>query len=224
MVFWAPTWMTSCGQCSKLMDEAMTSVQEHFRFGKIEGDEFKFCGRLIKQTEEGIHLSSPNVTDSVKPVFIPQDRRALRAERATDVEISQLRSVLENISWFARTCRPDPAFAVNQLQSVQATARVQDLIEANRLLSYSVKTKHKAMLFSKNGPQLSSYMILTVTDASHGSSFADLGNGRLGGNRSQSGRLLVLAPSNFMQDGKGVVSLLSWCSTTIKRVYRSTMQ
>ena len=202
----------------------MSSVQQHFRFGKIEGNEFKFCGRLIKQQEDGTHLSSPNVMDRVTPVYIHPDRRALRAEPADEKEISQLRSVLGSISWFARTCRPDLSFAVNQLQSVQATARIQDLIEANKLLNFAVKTKEKGMVFSKNGPKLNECMILSVTDASHGSSFEDLGGGRLGGNRSQSGRILALAPKDFMTEGKGTVALLSWCSTTIKRVCRSTMQ
>ena len=80
------------------------------------------------------------------------------------------------------------------------------------------------MVFSKNGPKLNDCVILSVTDASHGSSFEDLGGGRLGGNRSQSGRILTLAPNDFMEKGKGTVALLSWCSTTIKRVRRSTMQ
>lgn len=142
----------------------------------------KFCRGLIKQTDEGIHLSSPTSWTE----FIPQDRRVFRAERATGVEISQLRPAPGSISWPARTCRPDLAFGVNQFQSVQPTARAQDLIEANRLFSHAVKTKNKGMLFSKDGPMLKPR-----------TSLEDLGNGRLGGNSSQSGRLLILAPNNF---------------------------
>ena len=49
------------------MDNVMNSVQQHFRFGKIEGNEFKFCSCLIKQQEDGVYLSSPNVMDRVIP-------------------------------------------------------------------------------------------------------------------------------------------------------------
>ena len=105
------------------MDNVMNSVQQHFR---IEGNEFMFCGRLIKQSEDGVHLSSPNVMGRVKPVYTPPDRRALRAEPASEKEISQLRLVLGSISWFARTCRPDLSFAVNQLQSAQSTVKANE--------------------------------------------------------------------------------------------------
>ena len=122
--------------------------------------------------------------DRVKPVFIPQDRRALRAERATHEEISQLRSVLGSVSWFARTCRPDLAFAVNQLQSVQSTARVQDLIEAITAFSATPsRPRTRACCSARIQSCWPDCVILPSSDASHGSSFEDLGNGRLGGNR-----------------------------------------
>ena len=206
------------------MDAAMDEVQKNFRFGKIEGKEFKFCGRTIKQTEHGIEVTSPNVMDRVKPIFIESARRARRAEPATDYEISQLRSVLGSVSWLARTCRPDLCYECNRLQTVQAKARIQDLIETNRLLDYAVKTRSRGIFYSANGPKLDDSMILSITDASHAASFTDLGEGRLGGNRSQSGRILALAPPDFLEKGTGTVALLGWTSTTIKRVCRSTMQ
>ena len=48
--------------------------------------------------------------------------------------------------------------------------------------------------------------------------------GYVGGHRSQSGRLLVMAAPDFLQSGEGHVHLLEWHSTTIRRVCRSTLQ
>ncbi len=62
----------------------------------------------------------------------------MRAEPATPAEISQLRSVVGSLSWLSRVCRPDIGFGVNQLQAVQQKAKVDDLLTANRLLSYAM--------------------------------------------------------------------------------------
>ena len=49
-------------------------------------------------------------------------------------------------------------------------------------------------------------------------------SGEVAGHRSQSGRLLLLAPAGFEQTGQGKVYPLEWHSNTIKRVCRSTLQ
>ena len=129
------------------------------------------------------------------------------------------------LSWEASVgWQEDLCFEVNRLQTVQAKARVQDLVEANRLLDFAVKTRDRGIFYSCKGPKVNDSIILSVTDASHAASFTDLGGGRLGGNRSQSGRIFALAPRDYTQKGDGTVSLLAWTSTTIKRVCRSTMQ
>ena len=58
------------------MDEVMKKVQEIYKFGLVEGKQLKYCGRIIQQTEEGIKVTSPNVLDRVKPIFIEQTRRS----------------------------------------------------------------------------------------------------------------------------------------------------
>ena len=121
------------------MDAAMDQLQKKYNFRLTTSDEFKFCGRIIKQNEKGIYVTCPAVLDRVKNVYISPQRRKQRGEMATNAEISQLRSVgwkLELVP--AGHVRPDLAFGVNQLQAVQQRARVEDLVTANQTVGICI--------------------------------------------------------------------------------------
>lgn len=206
------------------MDAAMDQLQKKYNFRLTTSDEFKFCGRIIKQNEKGIYVTCPAVLDRVKNVYISPQRRKQRGEMATNAEISQLRSVVGSWSWYSRTCRPDLAFGVNQLQAVQQRARVEDLVTANRLLAYALATKERGVFYSSDAFEIENAMVISINDASHGASF-DVGkDGKPVGHRSQTGRLLALAPEKFEETGNEKIHVLSWSSNVIKRVCRSTLQ
>ena len=211
-----------CG--GEAMSRTMKNVQLKYKFGAIEGSEFKFCGRMVRQTEEGILVTCPNVLDRTKAIFIEPSRRLQRGAEATQAEISQLRSVVGSLAWLGRVCRPDLSFAINQLQSVQGKARVQDLLQANKLLNHASKTRDKGIFYPAKPFSFEDAILVSVNDASHAASYEQVHVGQIAGHRSQSGRLLVLAPANFVDKGRGYVHLLSWSSNTIKRVCRSTLQ
>ena len=166
----------------------------------------------------------PNVLDRTKAIFIEPSRRLQRGAEATQAEIAQLRSVVGSLAWLGRVCRPDLSFSINQLQSVQGKARVQDLIQANKVLNHALKTRDKGIFYPAKPFLFEEAILISVTDASHAASFEQVHVGQVAGHRSQSGRLLLLAPANFETKGEGYVHLLSWSSNTIKRVCRSTLQ
>lgn len=168
----------------------------------------------------GIMVTCPNV----KAVYIDPARRKQRCEAATASEISQLRSVIGSLAWLSRVCRPDLSFAVKQLQSVQQSACVQDLLQANKLLSSSMASKEKGIFYPSKVFSFEKAILVSINDASHAASFEEVKPGYVGGHRSQSGRLLVMASSDFLQSGEGHVHLLEWHSTTIRRVCRSILQ
>ena len=211
------------------MAEVMAKVQERYKFritsASEEGqDSFKFCGRILQQTPEGVTVTCPSVLDRVKGIYVEVGRRKQRSLPATPSEVSQLRSIVGSLSWYSRVCRPDLSFQVNQLQAVQQRARVEDLLVANRLLSYAMETKDRGVHFPAGAFDFKDAVVLSINDASHAASWEATDAGNVVGHRSQSGRLLALAHSDFLQSGTGKVHLLQWNSTVIKRVCRSTMQ
>ena len=56
-----------CGNAQ--MDVVIQNVKIKYQFGIIQEAKFKFCGRIIAQTEEGIKITSPIVMDRVKPIY-----------------------------------------------------------------------------------------------------------------------------------------------------------
>lgn len=48
--------------------------------------------------------------------------------------MSQLRSAVGSLSWLARQCWPDLAYAVSKLQVVVGRAPVADLVKANKTI------------------------------------------------------------------------------------------
>ena len=208
------------------MQQVMMEVQKTFQFGLVEDYVLKQCGRVITQTSKGIKVTCPNVLDRTRPIFLTKERRAQTAAPAAASEISQLRSdsIVGSLSWLGRVCRPDISFAVNQLQAVQQKASVSNLLEANRILNYAMKDKQKGIFYAANALKIDDSILLSVNDASHAASFEGLISGEVAGHRSQSGRLLLLAPTDFEQTGQGKVYPLEWHSNTIKRVCRSTLQ
>lgn len=206
------------------MDLVMEKVQKKFNFRLTSSEEFKFCGRIIEQSDKGIKVTCPSVLDRVKAIYVEPQRRKARAEPATPAEISQLRSVVGSLSWLSRVCRPDIGFGVNQLQAVQQKAKVDDLLTANRLLSYAMETKDKGIFYAAGAMDFDTCILLSINDASHAASVQDINGNTVVGHRSQSGRILALASEKFLENGEGHIHMLQWNSSVLKRVCRSTLQ
>ena len=211
------------------MDDVMAKVQERYKFRITNAEDsedgiFKFCGRLISQTNDGVTITSPGVLDRVKAVFIEPMRRKQIGLPATPAEIAQLRPVVGSLSWYSRVRRPDLAFQVNQLQAVQQKARVEDLMVANRPLNFALETRDRGVHFPADAFEFEEAIILSINDASHAASFDATNDRHIVGHRSQFGRLLALTSKEFLETGKGNIHLLQWSSTVIKRVCRSTLQ
>ena len=151
-------------------------------------------------------------------------RKKHRDAPASDSEINQLRSVLGSLNWVARVCRPDIAYQLSALQTVQKKAVVQDLMDCNALLRYVQGTPELGMFYKYGAYELETAVILSITDASHGADADVSKSGEKLGLRSQSGRILCLADQDFMQKGSGVVHIIEYHSNVIRRVCRSTLQ
>ena len=204
--------------------DAMKFVQEKLKFGKVEDTTFRYCGRTIAQTDEGIVVQCPHGLEKTRPVMMSTGRKRDRAAPATPEEQAQLRSVLGSLNWIVRVCRPDLAYDTNRLQTCVQKPVVQDLIDANSLLRRAQMTKDQKLVYGWKQFDFDKLEIMSITDASHAADFALSASGEKMGYRSQSGRLLAVGGPEVMTSGRGHIHLLEWKSQVIRRVCRSTLQ
>ena len=66
----------------KAMEEKMDEAVKHYRFGKIEKNEFKYSGRPVLRDEKGIHVTCPNWIDRVKHIYMGRRSARTRMERS----------------------------------------------------------------------------------------------------------------------------------------------
>ncbi|CAK9058300.1 Integrase catalytic domain-containing protein [Durusdinium trenchii] len=101
---------------------------------------------------------------------------------------------------------------------------VQDLLDANGVLRRAQNSSDQRITYRWNMFVFEQAQILSITDASHAADYDVSASGHKLGLRSQSGRILALAGPSFWKDGGNHIALLSWKSTVLRRVCRSTLQ
>ncbi|CAE7237433.1 RE2 [Symbiodinium necroappetens] len=116
------------------------------------------------------------------------------------------------------------ALEVARLQMAVSDPTVQDLVDANNLVRYASRTKDQGILYPAGALSFDDMMVLAIQDASYAADYDLSSTGKKLGYRSQSGRMLFLAPGNYMKNMSSVGYLISWHSTVIKRVSKSTLQ
>ena len=204
--------------------QAMNDVQKALKFGKVEDTIFKFCGRTISQDEDGIHVTCPHGLERTKPIYVSPERKQHRAAPVTEQEKSQMRSVIGSLNWVVRVNRPDLNYDVNKLQSLVSKPTVQDLLDCNGVLKRALATKDQKLTYPWGSFSFDQVQVLSITDASHAADFDVSQSGERLGLRSQSGRILALCGPDFIDKNEGHIYMLSWKSTVLRRVCRSTLQ
>jgi hypothetical protein len=177
-----------------------------------DGDGFTWCGRLIAQRDDGIAVTCPNTAAKLRPIPLTMSRKKYRDALATDAEITQLRSILGSLNWVARVWRPDIAYQLSALQTVQKKAVVQDLIDCNSLMRHVQATPEIGLFYKCDAFDFDHAVVLSISDASHAADAEESTSGKTLGHRSQSGRLICLAGSDFVKNGSGVVHPIEYHS------------
>ena len=129
-----------------------------------------------------------------------------------------MRSVVGSLSWIARQARPDILDRVPKLQSSIKGATVSTLKEANKVPELALNGMDLKLRY-ENGPfNFQEFGVLTASDASFAGE---------PGSKSQQSRIHVLVPAQQLLDPECCdydVMIVSFSSTTIKRVCRATLQ
>ena len=75
------------------MEAKMQEVVTKFNFGKVEKNNFKYCGRQIVKDGKGVHVTCPNLIDRVRPIHLGVAERKNKNGQITEPYRQQLRSV-----------------------------------------------------------------------------------------------------------------------------------
>ena len=150
-------------------EHKVRKVLETFDIRKIEQDEFRFCGREVKQNSKGdISVSCKSTTESILPINFQRNGRK-NADKATDSEVGQLRSVVGSLAWICRQCRPELSYAVSRLQSMTTTANVGVLTFANKVLEEAKTSVARGLTYPAGLLNWEKSILVTISDASFAS-------------------------------------------------------
>ena len=208
--------------CKPGYEHLVQKIFDKFEVRETQTGKIRFCGREILQDETGIRITCKDTAEKVLPINFRKDGRNAE-DKATDGEISQLRSVVGSLSWVARQCRPELSYYASKLQSAVSGARVKHLQEANKALALAVAESDRGLFYKTGAVKWDSATLITITDASWAGEKLYNCDGQVFPRRSQRGKFILLADKSIWDGDKANAYVLSWKSTMIKRVCRSTM-
>ena len=190
-------------------------ILDKFSVGKIEEKNFRYCGRRFIQEEDfTIHVDVQENTRSLKTVTIGHGRKG--TDLLTSEELTSLRSVVGSVAWIARYARPDLAYKVNELQrACNPKGTVQSLKDANRVVELALQLIDFKLTFRSQWLDWKDLVVVTFSDASFAGE---------SGYKSQQGRIHYITDSHGMTTGNHKFHLISFASSTMKRVCRATLQ
>ena len=184
-----------------------------FRWTPLERESFKQCGVTITQNEDGsVTQDQDEYLSTMTEVELPKERAAQLTSPVTDQERTELRALLGGLQWLVGQSRVDGSIDVNLLQSCVATATVETVLAANKVLRKLRQGPSK--LYTRRVPDGEQINLVAWSDAS----WANRRDGK-----STGGYLIGLCGSNVLKGGRGHISVVSWGTNKLKRVARSSM-
>ena len=221
--------------CDPEASDVMKAVTTELAFGTLEERSFRFCGVEIQQDDDfTIRVTCEKTSRKLELIDIPEHRSKDPTSPCTANEQEALRSVTGGLMWITRSCRPGIAYGTSVLQSAVNKPLVEDLLYANKIVSMVHSTATLGLVYRPGGvcwPTRDTIesgikiCIAAVSDASHGSEDEWLDEWQEREPfRSQGAKVLFIADIAILDQDEGAVHLVSFASTTLKRVVSSTMK
>ena len=186
-------------------NNVMTKLRQHFEAGKVEGGHFKYVGFDVIQSMTGITLDHGAYTANIENYQISPNR-AMNKNKALDkTEQTIFRKLVGRINWAVQGSRLDMAFELLDLSTKLKQAKVGDLSRAIKVVSKIKEGASKVFIPAMSDK--TKWNLLVYTDAAHAN---------LNGVGSVGAHLVFLTN---MSDA----CTISWSSTNVKRVVRSTI-
>ena len=128
----------------------MDNFLKGFIVKSIDTDKFRFCGCAYYQDDDcNVYVNAKDNTEKILPINYHKGDRSPEA-RATEGEVSQMRSVVGSLAWIARKTRPDISYECSKMQSIVSVAQVKHLEACNQILQ-EIRATSERGLFLKAG-------------------------------------------------------------------------
>ena len=127
---------TATGGSGEKYQKALAYLRHRFPYRKWRVNEGEFCGAHYKQdpVTMAIHMNQKNFAEALKPVHLPQRRKADRSAKLDSKEVSILRGINGSLNWLATQSRPDIAAQTSISQQSFPDPTVHHLLEANNII------------------------------------------------------------------------------------------
>ena len=193
--------------------QCIAQLESKFPFGSKKEGSFQFTGiRLQQKADSSIELDQSKYVEDIPAIDITRDRRKNPNAEVSNDERQSLRGLVGSLQYAASNTRPDISAKLSFIQAKITTAKVQDLMDANRLLNEAKQHKDTKIVI-KSIP-LGDVRFVSFSDAS----FATRMN-----SQSQKGCLLMATSKQIGQWQSSDASPLIWYSKKISRVVASTL-
>ena len=156
-------------------------------------------------------------TESNASTWAPRSARMNGA--IVEICRQQLRSVVGSLAWLSRVCRPDLAYPVKYLQSQVSQVTCGDIAFANKVVAVARNSKDKGLHYPLKASEFEPAVIIGLQDAS----FANDSEVNEAGKKSASEVKITDFYPTVKDNKQGILLLLYWHSTTIKRACCSTL-
>ena len=126
---------------SQEWNHLVKAIQDRFRWGDWDKDNFVQCGVQVTREGNCFKLSQPAYVESIPEIPVNSHRRKYEKDAPTTAqEKSKLRGLLGAISWHAQQVSPHASAEVSLLLSEVCVSKVSTILQANKLLQ-QIKAK-----------------------------------------------------------------------------------
>ena len=193
--------------------EVMDVLQKRFPLKHLKENGGDFLGKNLKQDESGdIYIRQKEYAENIECIHMSKERRRMRESPVTDSERREMRGALGELNWLSVSTRPDLSASCSLLQQRVADARVEDLIEVNKLIA--VARDFSCMEIRARSIPIAEVELCTWSDASWANAISK---------KSQGGYIVSAVTSELRQGRWSSMSPWRWKSFKQERQVASTL-
>ena len=191
---------------------ALEKLRTRFSFGSFEKRSFVFTGIRLHQWDDfSIEVDQVDYVEKIESINVPRDRRRNPEDAVSEAERRALRQIIGSLQYAAVHTRADICAKVGELQSAINQARVEHLLQANRVLQEAKQHPVSLMIV----PIRESLLTFCA--------FSDASFSSVQRMSSHQGTIIFTTTPELLENNTTVVCPMAWSSKKIPRVVRSTL-